>query len=151
MRVKKLVTIALLGVASVMTFTSPAHAASKSITSKTVNWNQHDTAVYVVSTLNLLRTRTGRPIVANLSRRLNVTHYDVYADQTQSNLYFIQLRRDDGTVVGAFAYHMGWAKPRPVSGTARHFVSGRIPGTLQQEYNSDQKFLIGSFTSTMPS
>lgn len=134
-----------------MTYTAQAHAATRPVTVKTVNWNQHDTAVYVVSTLNLLRTRRGQPVTTILARRLNVTHYDVYADQSAQSLYFIQLRRDDGAVVGAFAYHMGWAKPIGISGSGRRLVRSRIIARIVHAYNGDNKLLIGSFTSTLPS
>jgi hypothetical protein len=56
---------------------SAAHAASHRNAS---NWKQHDIAVYVVSTLNLLHTHNGQALTATLAQHLGVTHYDVYAD-----------------------------------------------------------------------
>jgi hypothetical protein len=127
----------------------PAHAqTSSSHPSSSINWQQHDTAVYVVSTLNLLGRSHGGNIQQVL-QRLNVSHIDVYADTVQSNLYFIELKRDSGALVGSLAYEMGWAKPRRVTWSAGKGVPTVDPAIVQ-DYRVDAKALIGSFTSTLP-
>lgn len=135
----------------VMTGVLPAHAAGEGSHDKVINWDQRDTAVYVVSTLNLLHTHAGKPITDVLSRKLHVARYDIYADSAVANLYFIQLRRDDGSVAGVFAYEIGWSKPMLVSLSVRRALARRAPDKLSQEYRTDPKQLIGSFTSTLPS
>lgn len=115
-----------------------------------VNWNQHDTAVYVVSTLNLLRTRSGRPFTSIWVRKGRVTHFDVYADGSQDNLYFIEMKRSDDSVVGALAYQMGWDRPRTVTTSITRFHIPSAPDKVIQSYQSDVKFSIGSFSSTLP-
>jgi hypothetical protein len=127
------------------------HASSPGTTQAPVNWSQHDTAVYVVSTLNLLHTRTGQSFADLLTHKYNVTHYDVYADQNVSNLYYIQLRRDDGSMAGAFAYSMGWSRPRIVFLGIDKPQASHAPQRIAAEYHTDSKILIGSFTSTLPS
>lgn len=144
--------IALLGACAAVAGVLPTHAASTTQTHQhTTNWNQHDTAVYVVSTLNLLHTRDGRAFSSLLSGRLNVTRFDVYADITTPDLYFIQLRRDDGSVAGAFAYRMGWSKPQVLFLSVSKSVAHRGNDKIQAAYRADGKQLIGSFSSTLPS
>ena len=115
-----------------------------------VNWNQHDTAVYVVSTLNLLRTHSGRPFTSIWVRKGRVTHFDVYADGSRDNLYFIEMKRSDDSVVGALAYQMGWDRPRTVTTSITRFHIPSAPDKVIQSYQSDVKFSIGSFSSTLP-
>lgn len=148
---RRTVTAAALGVAGLLWTIVPASAAGTSSHDRTPNWNQRDTAAYVVSTLNLLHLRNGRPVIQVLSRKLGVTRYDVYADSSVADLYFIQLKRDDGTEVGAFAYQIGWSKPQMLSLKIRHPMAHRATGRIFQEYRDDSKQLIASFTSTLPS
>lgn len=115
-----------------------------------VNWNQHDTAVYVLSTLNLLRTHGGRPFTSIWAHKGRVTHFDVYADGSQDNLYFIEMKRSDNSVVGALGYQMGWDKPRSVTPSITRFHIPPAPDRVIQSYQSDVKFSIGSFTTTLP-
>lgn len=130
----------------------PTHAAGTRVShQKKIDWNQRDTAVYVVSTLNLLYTKQGRPFLSLLRGRLNVTRYDVYADTDTAELYFITLKREDGSVIGAFAYRMGWSKPRILFLLARRPVAHRGKDKILTAYRADGKQLIGSFSSTLPS
>jgi len=124
--------------------------ASEHADQRPVNWNQHDTAVYVVSTLNLLRTHSGRPFTSIWVRKGRVTHFDVYADGSRDNLYFIEMKRSDDSVVGALAYQMGWDRPRTVTTSITRFHIPSAPDKVIQSYQSDVKFSIGSFTSTLP-
>ncbi len=127
----------------------PANAAVHA-DQRAVNWTQHDTAVYVVSTLNLLRTRSGRPFTSIWVRRGRVTHFDVYADGSQDNLYFIEIKRSDHLMVGALAYQMGWDKPRIVTSSITKFHIPSAPDRVIQSYQNDVKTPIGSFTTTLP-
>lgn len=127
----------------------PTHAAVRT-DQRAVNWNQHDTAVYVVSTLNLLRTRSGRPFTSIWEHRGRVTHFDIYADSSQDNLYFIEMKRSDNSMVGALAYQMGWDKPRTVTPSITKFHIPSAPDRVIQSYQSDVKTPIGSFTTTLP-
>jgi hypothetical protein len=127
---------------------SAAHAASHRNAS---NWKQHDIAVYVVSTLNLLHTHNGQALTATLAQHLGVTHYDVYADQQVANLYFIEPRKDDESSVGALAYQMGWVAPMSVSSSFNKLHVRHAPNADYSAYRNDLKQLIGTFTSTVPS
>jgi hypothetical protein len=148
--VKRVLAVALLGVTAAVCSAAPASAATKSPDTKNPNWNQQDTAVYVVSTLNLLRARDGKACTDFLVKRLKVTQYDVYADQTVQNMYFVVLRRADGSAADTFAYQLGWAKPRDLGSRAVKFGAHRASLQIAQEFRSDPKQLIGSFTSTLP-
>ncbi|HEX6509443.1 MAG TPA: hypothetical protein VF221_17580, partial [Chloroflexota bacterium] len=76
--------------------TAPAYADGTASHSKAVvNWQQRDTAVYVVSTLNLLN-RSRSHTMQQVLQGLGVTHIDVYADNARPDLYFIELMHDDG-------------------------------------------------------
>ena len=65
-----------------MSLLGPAATPASARPSQGVNWGQHDTAVYVVSTLNLLRTKKGNPMVNVMKRQLGVDHYNVYVSET---------------------------------------------------------------------
>jgi hypothetical protein len=127
---------------------SAVHAASHH---DAANWRQHDIAVYVVSTMNLLHAHSGQALTATLAQRLGVTHYDVYADQQVANLYFIEPRKNDESSVGALAYQMGWVAPMSVSTSFDKLHVRRAPKSDYSAYRSDLKQLIDSFTSTVPS
>jgi hypothetical protein len=115
------------------------------------DWNQRDTAVYVVSTLNLLRTSAGQPLTRVFTDRLHVRRYDVYADALISDLYFINLVKQDGTVVGTLAYRMGWQKPMAVSHPLGRMRIKLATSDVQNNFRVDRKVLMASFTSTLPS
>jgi hypothetical protein len=85
-----------------------------------------------------------------VTHKLAVTQYDVLADTTVSDLYFIKLRRDDGTVAGALAYQLGWPKPQVLTLALPKGVCKHAAGRIMQAYRSDPKMLIGSFSSTLP-
>lgn len=116
---------------------------------KPVDWNQRDTAIYVVSTLNLLRTRAGASVADRLVHRLGIAHFDVYADTQENNLYFIELRRVNGDIAGAFAYLMGWQKPLSVTPFCNR-LSPRAPAAIVSDYRSDSRQFLGSFPTTLP-
>ncbi len=142
----RLCAISLIGLAL---STVPVRAdGTTSHSSSSVNWQQHDAAVYVVSTLNVLGRTHGGSIQQTL-QRLNVAHIDVYSDTVLSGLYFLELKRDNGSIVGSLAYEMGWPKPRRVSWSSGKGVPTVSP-QIVQAYKTDPKTLIGSFTSTLP-
>ncbi|HEY8684683.1 MAG TPA: hypothetical protein VIO57_03650 [Chloroflexota bacterium] len=115
------------------------------------SWSQRDCAAYVVSTMNLMHFRNGRPLTSALVQKFAVTHYDVYADQQAADLYFIEPMAADDSSIGALAYHMGWQIPMSVSSSLDKLHVRHAPGSVYAAYRSDAKLLIGSFTSTFPS
>lgn len=125
-----------------------AQAAGNPTHQRGPNWNQRDTAVYVVSTLNLVRVHH-RSLTSVLSSQ-DVTQYDVYADLDVGDQYYIQLKRDDGNVVGVLAYRMGWLKPKSISAFTDKLGVRKAPRSMVTAYKSNHKELIGSFTSTLP-
>ena len=129
----------------------PANAAGKRANPGPTNWTQHDTAVYVVSTLNLVRLPKGGWLPAVLTGQYGVVRFDVFADVNTAQLFFVQLRRDDGSVVGSLAYRMGWSRPKSVSPLTDKLGVHRAYHSIVEAYKSHPKALIGSFTSTMPS
>lgn len=148
----RLLPSVILGVAGAMAVFGPVHAAGKTTHDGKVDWNKRDTAVYVVSTMNLLHGRHGQSASKVLQRDGHIVRYDVYDDTKDNSLYFIQLVRDDGTNGGVFAYSMGWKRPEIVTAPASGKVFARTaPQNIIDEYRTDPKDLIGSFTSTLPS
>jgi hypothetical protein len=142
-----LVVLLVLGLAASAV---PVHAQGSGSQGKSpVNWQQRDTATYVVSTLNLLGRSRGHTI-QQVFQRLNITRIDIYADSDHMGLYFIELQRDDGTTVGSLAYRIGWPKPRRISWSAGRTIPA-VATTIAQDYKTDARTLIGSFTSTLPS
>jgi hypothetical protein len=139
-----------LGAAALLVSAVPAHAAGSNTHQQAPNWGQHDTAVYVVSTINLLHTRKGQPIIPLLTKKLNIAEYDVLADTSVSELYYIELKRADGTTAGALAYQLGWSKPQILTLALPRGVCKHANDKILQEYRTDSKQLIGSFTSTLP-
>jgi hypothetical protein len=157
--VRRFVAAVLLGSAGVTMGLAPAHAAGSSVSTGKTDWNQRDTATYVVSTLNLLRTRTGKAVPSILAKRLHVARYDVFQDAADSGLFFIELKQTTGRLVATFVYHMGWVKPQFISdsGSRSSFLASsryrtpRASEQMAQAYHTDPKILIGTFTSTLPS
>jgi hypothetical protein len=129
----------------------PVGAAGNPIQqSHPINWDRRDTAIYVVSTINLLHTRDGQLISSLLSDRYGVTRYDVYADLDAQGLYFIRLSRSTGPAAGVLAYQMGWQLPKSLSPLTTHLGVERAGRALWHEYRSDPRQLVGSFSSTLP-
>lgn len=118
--------------------------------SQEANWQRRDTATYVVSTLNLLRTNNGQSVTKVVQNRLDVSRYSIWGDRVVPGLYFIQLKRDTGSVVGVLAYQMGWVKP--LSLTPRLDALGVTPASreVQREYHHGHLVFLGAFTSSLP-
>ena len=114
------------------------------------NWAQRDTAVYVVSTLNLVRTPNGRSLPSTLGAQFGITRFDVNADLKSRQLYFIELERSDETIFGALAYQIGWFKPMSVAPWLERLGVRKVPRSIVAAYKSDQKQQIGSFSTTLP-
>jgi hypothetical protein len=149
-RVRRILGIVLLGFTGLLLPALPAHAAGGTTHQHAIDWGQHDTAVYVVSTLNVLHTRRGQSVAALMARRLHVAHYEVWDDLSLSDLYFILLKRDDGSLAGALAYQMGWPQPLGLSTNLGRMGVHSAPTIAVTAYRTDPKQLIGSFTSTLP-
>ncbi|HEX6509582.1 MAG TPA: hypothetical protein VF221_18290, partial [Chloroflexota bacterium] len=94
---------------------------------------------------------SGRSLASAVTQKLDVTHFDVYADLNSSDLYFIQLSRDDGSTAATLAYRMGWLKPMSLSSSLDRFRVRRAPSDVGKAYRTDSKQLLASFTSTLPS
>jgi hypothetical protein len=128
----------------------PVSAAGGTTHQHAVDWNQHDTAVYVVSTLNVLRTHHGQPAAAIMAHRFNIVRYEVWNDLSNNDLYFILLKRADGTVAATLAYQMGWPQPLGLSRPLGRIGVHAAPVAVVTAFHTDPKQLIGSFTSTLP-
>lgn len=125
----------------------PTHASgSPSTGNKVATWQRHDTAVYVVSTLNLLTDAQGHP----LYMRGAPTHFDVLADLAKDDLYFIRLRNRLGRAVGLLSYQMGSVKPQAISYSMVRAGIPRANEVIISAFRSDPKQLLESFTTTVP-
>lgn len=82
---------------------------------------------------------------------MGVRRYDVYSDLVISDLYYVNLIKQDGSVVGTLAYRIGWQKPMAVSHPLGRMRIKLASPDVQNDYRVDRKVLIGSFTSTLPS
>jgi hypothetical protein len=114
------------------------------------SWDRRDSAAYVVSTLNLVHCRDGRPLAPILSQRYPGARYDVFVDQQISNLFFIEPRRADGSTVGALAYQLGWLAPMSVTSSLSALHVRSAPAAVYSEFRTDAKQFIGTFSSTVP-
>jgi hypothetical protein len=144
------VTIALIGLILGAAISAPAHAATHRSSQSDVNWAQRDTAVYVVSTLNLLHTSAGQPMTDVFKNQFHVKRYVVEADAVVPDLYFIDLLGKSQTVVGVFAYKMGWQKPQVIT----DFTIAGLPhasADIVSAYRTDHHTRVATFRSTLPS
>jgi hypothetical protein len=141
--------VLLATVLSVLVSVSPALAKGSKSSPQKVDWAQRDTAVYVVSTLNLLHNSRGEALVPVLAKKYDVTQYRVLDDLDVTNLYFVQLRSDQ-QLLGTVAYEMGWQKPMSVSSFADKLGIRPAPGDVLDNFRADPKKAIGTFTSTLP-
>lgn len=142
--------IILFGLASLLMPAVAAAPVAAAPHSQPVDWSQQDTAVYVVSTLNVLHTHRGKPVVGVLARRLQVTRFEVWVSLTTSDLYFILLKRADGSTAGQLAYQMGWPRPMSLGASTDRLGIRRAPDKVATAFRADPKQLIGTFTSTLP-
>jgi hypothetical protein len=113
-------------------------------------WMDHDTAVYVVSTLNLLRTSRGHSSIGLMVRKLHVTHFEVWKDLKAEGLFFIEFKREDGSLGGALAYQMGWVKPSSVLPSVARFGIALAPASIVRAFRFDPTRLLASFNATHP-
>ena len=144
-------TLVAIALFPLLAFFASARGVTAAAHTSDSNWAQRDRAVYVVSTLNLLHARNGRLLITVFTHKLGVTHYDVFADGGVSDLYFVELKREDGSSAGALAYQMGWLAPMSVSTSLDRLHVRHAPATAATAYRTDAKQLIGSFTSTISS
>src|SRR5947209_1178972 len=147
----RLMGAGLLAISSVVAVRTPVHGAGTSSRGHaTVNWNQHDTAVYVVSTLNLFRTRTGRPVSQFFRYRSGVTSFTVLSDVGSPNLYFVGLNRANGSILGTYAYQIGWTRPMAVTSSLAHFGAQMATTDVRDSYHTDRLVALETVTFTLP-
>lgn len=144
--------------ASMVSLALPAHVLRAAphtgdrngVATADANWETRDTAVYIVSTLNLLRTRAGKPVVEVFERRDDVSKYVVLDDRRSQYLYFIELQRADGSVFGAYAFRMGWARPLAVTRSVSRFGVRLATPAVIAAYRSDPTVTLMAFPSPVP-
>lgn len=125
----------------------PAHAAGGTTPkSGTVNWQDRDTATYVVSTLNLVRTPQGRAV----TETMHAATYVMLADTARSGLYFVDLHDRSDSIIGSFVYWMGWMQAVSLTRLPAGLHVRTASAALVQAYHQDPKRVIGVFTSTFP-
>jgi hypothetical protein len=144
MRVRDIPLLFAIAVVLLFAGTPRVHAAGRSVSTENV-WRQYDTGAYVVSTLNLLHTGAGHPLMSDWSRTLGVGRMDVYADATHAGLYYIDLERETGTSVAWFVYRLGWVVPEPLTPGLPGLAHARPSLQLRHDFRSDVRVLIGTF------
>jgi hypothetical protein len=135
---------------SLTLFALAALPARASQSSGAVDWQSHDTAVYVVSTINLLHPVNGVPAARAFHDVLGTERYAVLADQVWPDRYFIALQGSSGEVVGALEYALGWRKPRAVTDSTIHLGIRPAGRHGIRAYHHDLQLQIGVFTSPSP-
>lgn len=127
-----------------------SHVATSLRSTQQVSWQRRDTATYVVSTINLLRTDQGRPLTNVVEYRMDVSRYAIFADDDVPGLYFIQLKRGTGSVAGTLAYHMGWPTPLSLSRRLSTLGIDPAPPAVWQADKTDHMTFLGAFSSSLP-
>jgi len=151
--VNRLAALLCAGIVALGICSSGVHAAGNppqtTRTQQPTDWSQQDTAAYVVSTLNLLRTRAGHPLVATLTQGSDVSRFEVWAVIGQPDLYVIQLKDDYGKWVGALVYRMGWMRPMSASPLTEHLGVRHAWHRVLSLSRQYPKKLIGTFGPTL--
>jgi len=60
----------------------------------------------------VLHSKKGQPVVSILTNKMSVVRYEVWDDLSDADLYFVKLKRADGTVAGVFGVR---SPPEPTS------------------------------------
>jgi hypothetical protein len=144
----KIVGAVIVAVAGLLIGAGTASAAISP--SAPADWSQYDTAVYVVSTLNVVRTRDAQPLVPLLAARYGVVRYAIWQD-LQAIDYVIQPKRASGRNAGMLVYRLGWDKPYSFSRFTHKLGVPGPPQPIPGNFQTDSKKLIGTFASTLPS
>jgi hypothetical protein len=153
----RFVIIAVLILVGLLACAVPAHAADPAPTSVPTpmataapfNWNEYDTAAYVVSTLNVVRTGDRRLLVPLMTAQYGVTRFAVW-DDLQTDGYVIQLKRASGVNVAQLVYKLGWDQAGSYSRLTDRLGVPRPPQAIEGHFRTHAKRLIGTFNATLP-
>ncbi|GAC1404607.1 MAG: hypothetical protein NVSMB52_18470 [Chloroflexota bacterium] len=126
-----------------------ARAASWSSPAGSPSWRAYDTAAYVVSTLNTVRTNNGRSLPVVLSTTYAVNRYAVWEDLT-TRMYVLQFKKDTGLNVGMAVYALGWKVPLSHSRLTDSLGLSRPAYPVENHFRTHPKLLLGSFPGTTP-
>lgn len=147
MRLKTILLPTLFALLLVLGTPLSAHASSHGHRGAT-SWQQYDTASYVVSTLNLLQTRSHESMVDRWVRKYGALRFDVYQAAADPSFFVIDVSRSDGGLVQRLQYRMGWERPRPIQPAPRRSERHVSERPVRQAPIAGEQNLIGTFTST---
>jgi hypothetical protein len=115
-----------------------------------VSWRERDTAIYVLSTLNLLSGLSPDALTQRLRRTAHIRSYAVATDLLKPGIYFILLERADTTIDGACVYRMGWLAPQAATSLPPPLRARWASWSMGVAYRSDPTRVVYSATSLMP-
>ena len=113
-----------------------------------LSWQQHDRAVYVVSTLNGPLCPSGQQLSTVLWQKDGAHIFDVLNSKTNKNLYYIQVRRTTKAIIGVYAYQFGWKMPDAVRNGK--CVADAVDPSVIDPYRYHQFKWVARFTTTFP-
>lgn len=146
-----LTTSLVIGIASLGVPTARAHAVLQArnhhIRAK-ISWQEHDRAVYVVSTLNAPLCGSGQQLSTVLWNHEDARLFSVLRSTAFQGLYYIQVRTDTRKLVGVYAYRFGWKLPK---GVLHGRCVGPSPnGAFVSGYHARNWKFITLFHTTFP-
>jgi hypothetical protein len=115
---------------------------------KATSWQEHDRAVYVVSTLNGPLCPSGQQLSTVLWQKDGARLFDVLKSKTDKNLYYVQVRKASKNLIGVYAYTFGWKMPAAVK-NGKCVVDAVSPSVLDP-YRYRQFIRIARFKTTFP-
>lgn len=145
----RLIAVTALTLAGLLAWTLPAHAAADGVVTAPGTFSDQDTAVYVVSTLNLVRTGDRQSLVSVLTERYGAVRFAVWEDLV-TQTFVIEAKRADGSNAAMLVYRLGWDKPYSYSRLTAALGVPRSPRGVEGHFRSHAKRLLGSFSSTLP-
>ncbi|GAC1320185.1 MAG: hypothetical protein NVS2B16_03730 [Chloroflexota bacterium] len=110
-------------------------------------WVAYDRAAYAVSTLNLPLCDNRQQLSAFLHDRQGAASYTLLQSVRDPDVTFIQVRSASRSLVGVYAYRMGFALPEGV--WQAHCVDS-APDSVVSLYRTDTLMWLARFASTNP-
>ena len=116
--------------------------------SPATSWQEHDRAVYVVSTLNGPLCPGGAQLSTVLWQKDGARIFDVLKSKTDKNLYYVQVRRSTKALLGVYAYQFGWKMPAAVK-NGKCVLYAVSPSVLDPYRLREFRF-VAQFKTTFP-
>lgn len=124
-----------------------APSASSGVTHHQIDWQQHDRAVYAVTTLNAPLCDNGQQLSTVLWTRDGARVFDVLGSKQNPNLYYVVAHKADRTTLGVYAYEFGWKLPKGVRSSE---CVNPAPADVVAGFQRGQLVRVGRFKTTFP-